>query len=143
MKGNLVGVRLTEGFENLHAAANCQRGDFTNKAALTDTRWSYQPDHRAVAVDCSFQQSINGRHLPSPTDQCRLVATYGTVLLPMRNRRRAETGSSAPLICTSSGSPRTAVPSTSRAVEALSITAPGGAIDSIRCALPTCSPIVV
>ncbi len=33
--------------------------------------------------------------------------------------------------------------STSRAVESLSITAPGGATDSIRCAIPTCSPIAV
>ena len=29
---------------------------------------------------------------------------------------------------------------TSRAVDALSITPPGGATDSIRCAMPTCSP---
>ena len=82
MKGNLVGVRLAEGFENLHAAANCQRGDFTNKAALADPGW---PDHAhdtAVAVDCAVKQAFNGRHLPPPTDQCRLVATYGTVLLP-------------------------------------------------------------
>ena len=33
--------------------------------------------------------------------------------------------------------------STSRAVEALSITPPGGATDSMRWAMPTCSPIAV
>ena len=36
-----------------------------------------------------------------------------------------------------------AAPSTSRAVDALSITPPGGATDSIRCAIPTCSPMAV
>jgi len=30
-----------------------------------------------------------------------------------------------------------------RAMEALSITPPGGATDSIRCAIPTCSPTAV
>ena len=40
-------------------------------------------------------------------------------------------------------SPRVVVPSTSRAVDSLSITPPGGATDSIRCAIPTCSPMVV
>ena len=44
---------------------------------------------------------------------------------------------------TSCGSPSTATASTSRAVESLSITAPAGAADSIRCAIPTCSPIAV
>ena len=33
--------------------------------------------------------------------------------------------------------------STSRAVDSLSITPPGGATDSIRCAMPTCSPTAV
>ena len=33
--------------------------------------------------------------------------------------------------------------STSRAVDALSITPPAGATDSIRCAIPTCSPTAV
>ncbi len=37
----------------------------------------------------------------------------------------------------------TTVRMTSRAVDALSITPPGGATDSIRCAIPTCSPMVV
>ena len=58
-------------------------------------------------------------------------------------RVRAETGRSAPLIRTSCGSPRTAAFSTSSAVDPLSITPPGGATDSIRCAIPTWSPIVV
>ena len=46
-------------------------------------------------------------------------------------------------MCTSSGSPSTAPCSTSRAVDSLSITPPGGATDSIRSAIPTCSPIAV
>jgi hypothetical protein len=53
------------------------------------------------------------------------------------NNRRTGTGSSVPLIWASSGSPRPTVFSTSRAVDSLSITPPGGAIDSIRCAMPT------
>ena len=39
--------------------------------------------------------------------------------------------------------PRAAMPSTKRAVAALSITPPGGATDSIRRAIPTCSPTAV
>ena len=54
--------------------------------------------------------------------------------------RRAGTGSSAPLMCTISRVPSTAVFSTSRAVDSLSITLAGGATDPIRCAIPTCSP---
>ena len=59
---------------------------------------------------------------------------------PMPSSRRAGTGAWAPLIRTNSNSPRLAAPSTSRAVDALSITPPGGATDSIRWAIPTCSP---
>ena len=55
--------------------------------------------------------------------------------------RRARTGSSAPLMRTHSGSASITVCSTSRAVDSDSITPPGGATDSIRCANPTCSPI--
>ena len=46
-------------------------------------------------------------------------------------------------MCTHSGSASTAVCSTSRAVDSDSITPPGGATDSIRCAIPTGSPIAV
>ena len=67
----------------------------------------------------------------------------------IRSRWRSNTtrtvgrgGSSAPLTRNNSGSPSTA-PSTSRAVDSLSITPPGGATDSIRWAMPTCSPIAV
>ena len=42
---------------------------------------------------------------------------------------------------THSGSPSITACSTSRAVDSDSITPPGGATDSIRCANPTCSPI--
>ena len=52
--------------------------------------------------------------------------------------RRARTGSSAPLMRTNSGSASITVCSTSRAVDSDSITPPGGATDSIRCAIPTC-----
>ena len=52
-------------------------------------------------------------------------------------RRRAGTGSSAPLMRTHSGSPSVAIPSTNRALASLNITPPGGAIDSMRCAKPT------
>jgi hypothetical protein len=61
----------------------------------------------------------------------------------MASSRRAGTGASAPLICTTSGWPSIALFSTRRAVDALSITPPGGATDSIRCAIPTCSPTAV
>ena len=42
---------------------------------------------------------------------------------------------------THSGSANTMVSSTSRAVDSETITPPGGATDSIRCAIPTDSPI--
>ena len=54
----------------------------------------------------------------------------------MATSRRAGTGSSAPLMCTHSGSASIAVCSTSCAVDSDSITPPGGAADSIRCAKP-------
>jgi hypothetical protein len=57
--------------------------------------------------------------------------------------RLAGTGVSAPFMCARSGSPSTATSSTSRAVDSLSITPPDGATDSIRWAIPTCSPIAV
>ena len=56
---------------------------------------------------------------------------------PIATSRRARTGSSAPLMCTHSGSASVTVCSTSRAVDSDSITPPGGATDSIRCANPT------
>ena len=56
---------------------------------------------------------------------------------PIATSRRARTGSSAPLMRTHSGSASITVCSTSRAVDSDSITPPGGATDSIRCAIPT------
>jgi hypothetical protein len=47
------------------------------------------------------------------------------------------------LIATISGSPRMTERPTSCAVESLSMTPPGRAADSIRCAIPTCSPMAV
>jgi hypothetical protein len=61
----------------------------------------------------------------------------------MSSNRRAGTGASAPLMRTHSGSANTAACSTSRAVDSDSITPPGTATDSIRCASPTCSPTAV
>ena len=60
---------------------------------------------------------------------------------PIATSSRAGTGWSAPLMRTNSVSFRTAVCSTSSAVASLSITPPGGATDSIRCAYPTVWPI--
>jgi hypothetical protein len=57
--------------------------------------------------------------------------------------RRAGNGSSAPFTYTHSGAPSTVACSTSRAVDSVSNTPPGGATDSIRCANPTCSPTAV
>jgi hypothetical protein len=53
----------------------------------------------------------------------------------MPNRRWAPSGSSAPLVRTNSGSPRAALSPTSRAVDALSITAPG-----VTVGYPLCHP---
>ena len=77
---------------------------------------------------------------PTRFDAARLITGCWS---PIPSRRRATTPSGAPLIWTISGSPRSATLSTNRAVDALSSTPPGGATDSIRWAMPTCSPIVV
>jgi hypothetical protein len=88
-----------------------------------------------VAVDGTVQQTLDGVHLPPPTDQIRLGAPERPILAhaqqaagghgfidtfdPDRFRLTQNRGAS-----------------TSRAVDALSITRPGGATDSIRWAIP-------
>ena len=91
-------------------------------------------ERSSMAVSAASSQSR-----PTKVDRC------GTIRLccAAASSLRADTGVAAPLIRTSSGSPSTATSSTSRAVDSLSITPPGGAADSIRCAIPTCSPIAV
>ena len=117
---------------------------FAHQTALADARRSHHADHSAVAIDCAVQQAVDGGHLPPPTDQSRLGdARHARAIVPMPSSRRAGTGSSAPLMCTNSGSARAAVPQPVARWTALSITPPGGATDSIRCAIPTCSPIAV
>ncbi len=82
-------------------------------------------------------------HLPLAADETRSPLDSAARPVAIASRRRAGTGSSAPLMCTSSASPKMAAFSTRRAVDSLTITPPGGATDSIRCAMPTCSPMAV
>ena len=72
MEGDLAGVRLAEGGEHLHATATRHRRHLAHQTALADTRRPHHADHRAVAVDGTVQQALDGRHLPAPTDQSRL-----------------------------------------------------------------------
>ena len=72
MEGDLAGVRLAEGGEHLDTAATRHRRNLAHQTALADARWPHHADHRAVAVDCTVQQALDGGHLPPPTDQIRL-----------------------------------------------------------------------
>ena len=67
-----AGVRLAEGGEHLDTPGGCHRGDLAHQTALADARRPDHADHRAVAVDCTVQQALDGGHLPLPTDQIRL-----------------------------------------------------------------------
>jgi hypothetical protein len=77
---------------------------------------------------------------PTSVDTCRV---RWPLLWATATKRRAVTGDGEPLMWTLSGSLSTTASPTSRAVDSLSVTPPGGATDSIRCAKPTCSPMVV
>jgi hypothetical protein len=96
-----------------------------------------------VAIDRTVQQPVDGGHLPPPTHQIRL----GTLDSAMPFAEAQQTVGGHRLVGTLNlnqlGIAQAAAPSTSRAVDALSITPPGGATDSIRCAIPTCPPTAV
>ena len=77
---------------------------------------------RPTRVDSAARSAIPVRHAQQPPGGDRFVGTFDVDHLGLTEHRRA---------------------STSRAVDALSITPPGGATDSIRCAMPTCSPTAV
>ncbi len=68
VKGNLAGVRLTEGYENLHPTRRGHSGKLTHQTAFPDTRRPLDAHHSAAAVDGTVQQARDGRHLPLPTD---------------------------------------------------------------------------
>ena len=93
----------------------------------------------AVAVDRAVQQARDGRQLPLSTEQFRLRMPDGAMPAPHTQQALHPHPLVGTLMRTISGSSRAAGPSTNRAVEVLSITSPGGAADSIRCAIPTCS----
>jgi hypothetical protein len=79
---------------------------------------------------------LNSKSRPTKVDRCLPgLPTSGSV----PSKRHAATGASAPLTRTISDAPSTTALSTSLAVDSLSITPPGGATDSIRCAMPTCT----
>ena len=92
----------------------------------------------AVATGRPVDDGVDRRHLPVTSNQARLGAPYrGHLAGRTPSAGVTRTGSSDPLIRTHSGSASTAMCSTSDAVESDSITPPGGATDSIRCAIPT------
>ncbi len=101
------------------------------------------PTTRAVALDCTVQQAFNGGHLPPPTDQIRLDTLDEAMPFLHAQQPLGRDGLIGTLDLNQLRFTEAAAPSTSRAVDALSITPPGGATDSIRCAIPTCSPIAV
>ena len=62
--------------------ASRHRRHLAHQTALADARWPHHTDHRAVAVDCTVQQALNGGHLPPPTDQIRLSTLDSAMPFP-------------------------------------------------------------
>ena len=56
------------------------RRNLAHQTALADAGWPHHADHRAVAVDRTLQQALDGGHLPPPTDQIRLSTPDGAML---------------------------------------------------------------
>ena len=79
MEGDLAGVRLAEGGEHLHARVTGHRRHLTHQTALADARWPHHADHRAVALDRTVQQTLDGGHLPPPTHQIRFGTPDGAM----------------------------------------------------------------
>ena len=63
----------------------------------------------AAAADRALHHRLEGRHLPAPTDQARPLAPGQAIPRADRQSRRARTGSSAPLMCTTPVPPGHAV----------------------------------
>ena len=53
-------------------ASTRHRRHLAHQTALADARWPHHADHRAVAIDRTVQQALDGRHLPPPTNKIRL-----------------------------------------------------------------------
>ena len=86
-----------------------------------------------MALDCTVQQALNGGHLPPPTDQIRLDTLDEAMPFLHAQQPLGRDGLIGTLDLNQLRLSRgLAAPSTSRAVDALSITPPGGATDSIR-----------
>src|SRR5262245_14354050 len=72
MEGDLIGVRLAEAGEHLHAPLTRHRRNLAHQTAFPNTGWSDHPGHRAMAVDGAVQKPLDRAHLPSATDQFQL-----------------------------------------------------------------------
>ena len=119
------------------------RLNFAHETALTDAGRTQHTDHNAVPLDCTVQQGLNGGHLPPPTGQIRLRTPHSAMPFPDTQQPVTRNRLVGALDVNQLKLTKVVAPSTSRAVDALSIAPTGGATDSIRCAIPTCSPIVV
>jgi hypothetical protein len=92
MEGDLAGVRLAEGAEHVHAPGTGHCRHLPDQAAFANARWPHHADHRAVAVDCTVQQPLDGGHLPPSTDKVRLstpdsLMPFANAQQPMRPHR--------------------------------------------------------
>ncbi len=74
MERDLGGVRLAVGGEHVDAGIRGERGDLADDAALTDSRRADQPDDTSVAVDRSFENTVERAHLPLASDESRLCS---------------------------------------------------------------------
>ena len=65
-------MRLAAGGEHLHAVATRDPRNLAHQTALADARRPCHANHRAVPVDGTVQQTLDGGHLPTPTNKIRL-----------------------------------------------------------------------
>jgi hypothetical protein len=79
MERDLAGVGFAECGKHLDTPGGGCRHDFSDQTAFADPRGSYHGDHRAVTVDNTFQQTLDGGHLPTSTYQSRLSTRDGTI----------------------------------------------------------------
>ena len=143
MERDLAGMGFAGGGEHLDPAAVASVDGLAHDAALADTGWPDHPDHTPGTADRLIEDAGDGVHLPGAPDQGRLVPAMRPALSRSQQPTRGN-GLLGALDVHPLGRPEHGgVSRPDRAVDSLSITPPGGATDSIRCAIPTCSPIAV
>ena len=136
------GVGFAERGKHVHPSALRKAHDLMDQPSLTDTGRSREIHHTAATAQRTVKQSRDGAEFQVPSHQSRRRGSASSPCNAMLSRRRAGTGfvrtlDLHPLRLAESGH------SADTGRGSLSITSPGEATDSIRCAIPTCSPTAV